>query len=136
MVLEPTKHSFVGEFEYIIHPAALDTCLQLGLVASNSGQVEDMRHVYVPIAVDEMSFWVQQPARAANQAIAVSHKQELRSIDSYIQLFNELGNPLLQIDNLRCTLCNSVRDQQMIAKYPRSPYCRLRWKPDIGSLSN
>lgn len=139
VVLEPTKHTFAGESEYVIHPATLDMCLQLGLVASYSGQVEDVQHVYVPIAVENMSIWLQKSAGGPSrmgQAIAVSNNRGIRSVCSDIQLFNESGAPMVQIGNLRCTLYDGVPNQQVVTSYPRDPYCRLRWKPDIEDLSN
>ncbi|KAL8758325.1 MAG: hypothetical protein Q9199_001581 [Rusavskia elegans] len=139
VILKPTKHTTLGESGYSLHPAALDTCLQLGLVSSWSGQVEDMKHVYVPVAIDNVSLWLPDPnleSSDVGQAIAVTEARGLRTIHGKIQLSNQHGAPLLQIVNLRCKLYAGRPEHRTIRDYPREPYFRLRWKPDIESLSN
>ena len=137
--LEPTKHTSSGESRYIIHPAALDTCLQLGLVASCSGQLENLKHVYVPVAIENVSVYLQNGARTVSRtglAVAVSNRQGQRSICCDIQLLDESDTPLLQVRDLQCTLYKGVRDDTTSMEYTRVPYQRVYWKPDIESLGN
>ena len=69
VLLEPTKNDFVGESDYVLHPAALDVCLQLGQIAACSGQVEEPDQVYVPVSIGKTSIWLPHNAEK-NKSIA------------------------------------------------------------------
>lgn len=46
-----------GESRYAIHPASIDSCLQLIIVSIYAGRITDMTCGAVPIQVDEVSIW-------------------------------------------------------------------------------
>lgn len=46
-----------GESRYVIHPATIDSCLQLIIVSIYAGRIQDMTCGAVPIQVDEVSIW-------------------------------------------------------------------------------
>ncbi len=47
-----------GESAYPLHPATMDSCLQLALIACHAGQIDNVRKAFVPIVVDELSIWI------------------------------------------------------------------------------
>jgi acyl transferase domain-containing protein len=46
-----------GESRYVVHPATIDSCLQLIIVSIYAGRIEDVTCGAVPIQVDEVSIW-------------------------------------------------------------------------------
>lgn len=140
MILKPTMATSAGfESSYPLHPATMDICLQLAVVACHGGQVENFKKAYVPIAVDSMSLWVPDmldEQGALVRGIATGELRGLRGAYAQVQLFGKSGLPLLNLESVRCILYNGTRDKIMEANSLRDPYFRVAWKPDINSLSN
>jgi SAM-dependent methyltransferase len=125
---------------YPLHPATLDTCLQLALIACHAGQTERFRNALVPILADNMSVWI--PERKANEeilghGIAAGELRGLRGAYAHAQLFAASGEPILDLRHIRCVLYDgSGNGESKTPSLARSPYMRLIWKPDIASLGN
>ena len=126
-----------GESAYLIHPATVDNCLQLALIASHAGQVENVRHAFVPIVVDEMSLWIPSDADQAENSAngqATGQRRGLRSVYAQTSLFGSSGEVMMDIKQLRCISYDSP--YQADTGVTRNPFLRLVWKPDIDSLTN
>lgn len=138
--LKPTMATLAGfESSYPLHPATLDTCLQLALVACHGGQVETFEKAYVPIAVDSMSLWVPElfdEKDGLGRGIAIGELCGLRGASAQVQLFGKSSAPLLNLENIRCISYDGSRDKIAEVNTLRDPYFRVAWKPDINSLSN
>ncbi|CAG8888828.1 unnamed protein product [Penicillium egyptiacum] len=93
--LHPTA-GFDGESEYTIHPATLDTCIQLALISCHAGQVENFEKPFVPIFVDNMTIWVPESSHE-QQGLGVARGTILgqRSVYARAQLYSLSGAPLL-----------------------------------------
>ena len=127
------------ESRYPLHPAAFDTCLQLGLIACHGGDVENLKHIYVPTAIDSLSIWIPDGADEKSDVahgVATGEFRGLRGVYGEIQLFSISGLPLLHVEKLRCTLYDGSWNKSSAVSYPRDPYHRVSWKPDITLLSN
>ncbi|KAL9027875.1 MAG: hypothetical protein Q9196_003666 [Gyalolechia fulgens] len=129
-----------GESSYPIHPATIDLCLQLALIACHAGQPENVRKAFVPVVVDEMTLWIPDAADNASDygyGQATGERRGLRGVHASTELFGKSGQNLMNIKQLRCVAYDgtSSRDAEALAQ-ARNPYLRLVWKPDIQSLTN
>lgn len=129
-----------GESRYVIHPATIDTCLQLALLACHAGQIDNMRKAFVPIVVDEMSLWVPGEEDAESEVgygQATGELRGLRGAYAQTQLYGRSGECLMTIKQLRCVSYDGTSSVDGVAAAAaRNPYLRLVWKPQIDSLTN
>lgn len=141
VALRPTLNSAQnGESVYPLHPATLDTCLQLALIACHAGQVERFQSAFVPILVHDMSIWVpEQQIQEVDlgYGVATGELRGLRGAYAQTRLFSASGARILEIKDIRCVAYDgSGNATSRVGNLPRDPYMRLVWKPDIGSLSS
>ncbi len=141
VTLRPTMNSAkIGESVYPLHPATLDTCLQLALIACHAGQIDRFQHAFVPILVHDMSIWVpemQGQEGDLGYGIATGELRGLRGAYARTRLFSASGARILDIKDIRCVAYDGPGNAGFsIGKLPRDPFMRLVWKPDIGSLSS
>lgn len=135
VVLDPTKDKVKGgESEYLVHPATLDTCLQLALISSHAGQVESAKKAFVPVLIDEMTIWVPEQSESVGYALAGGNLLGSRSLYAKVQLFTKSGAPLLDIQEVKCLAFEGaeIADSNMV----REPYWRTVLRPDIDTLTN
>lgn len=129
-----------GESSYPIHPATIDLCLQLALMACHAGQTENVRKAFVPVVADEMTLWIPDEMDNASEygcGQAVGERRGLRGAYASTELYGRSGQNLMNIKQLRCVAYDgtSSSDTEALAQ-ARNPYLRLVWKPDIDSLTN
>ena len=139
--LKPTSNSpQSGESVYPVHPATLDTCLQLALIACHAGQVERFKKAFVPIRIHDMSIWVPQQREeemSLGHGVATGDLRGLRGAYARTRLFSISGASILDVREIRCVAYDGSGDGLSgIASLPRDPYTRLIWKPDIKSLNS
>ncbi|KAL9047293.1 MAG: hypothetical protein Q9214_000093 [Letrouitia sp. 1 TL-2023] len=129
-----------GESSYPIHPATIDLCLQLGLIACHAGQTENVRTAFVPIVADEMTLWIPSDEDAKLEygyGQATGELRGLRGAYAVTELYGKSGQNLLQIKQLRCVAYDGYSSEGSAAlARARNPYLRLVWNPDIESLTN
>lgn len=141
VALHSTKDTVkYGESPYAIHPATIDLCLQLALMACHAGQIENVNKAFVPVVADEMSLWI--PSEEDNAADfgygqASGELRGLRGAYASTELYGKSGQNLMSIRQLRCVAYDgtSSEDSEAVAR-ARNPYLRLVWKPDVDSLTN
>ncbi|KAL8886198.1 MAG: hypothetical protein Q9215_006064 [Flavoplaca cf. flavocitrina] len=141
VALHSTKDTVkYGESPYAIHPATVDLCLQLALMACHAGQTENVHKAFVPVVVDEMSLWI--PSERDNAAEfgygqASGELRGLRGAYASTELYGKSGQNLINIRQLRCVAYDgtSSDDSEAFAS-ARNPYLRLVWKPDVDSLTD
>ncbi|KAF2968553.1 hypothetical protein GQX73_g5049 [Xylaria multiplex] len=125
-----------GESEYPLHPAALDATFQLGLIACHGGQVKKAHTAFVPV---HMSNIFLKNNIDQGQAHVVTARGELRGLrGAYIQLqmLNQAGDIVLDLDNLRCiSYREPMSSDRVNSRAFSSPFARLVWKPDIRALN-
>ncbi|MCJ1377213.1 hypothetical protein MMC17_000305 [Xylographa soralifera] len=138
VALHSTRDSVKGgESPYPLHPATLDTCLQLALIACHAGQIENVRKAFVPIVVDNLSIWVPQPEDEIAEygyGQASGELRGLRGAYGRTQLFGQSGRTLMDLKELRCVSYDGSSGSSNTESV-RSPYLRLVWKPDISSMT-
>ncbi|KAF1961727.1 hypothetical protein CC80DRAFT_531559 [Byssothecium circinans] len=133
--LSPTAGMFNGpESEYAMHPAALDICFQIGIIATHGGQVGRVTHAHIPLFVGEINIWPASGEETTGQVIAQSEKRGLRNIMGSIQVFDENGLPRVEAKNFKGVRYDG--EKGLDAAPQLNEYVRLIWKPDISTLSS
>lgn len=128
-----------GESSYPIHPASLDLVIRLGLMACNGGQAETAS-VQLPIHLDQMRFkHGRLQGRDWATGLARGELRGLRGAYAQLQMLDETGDVILDVDNMRFIDLNneqqSSSDRVQANKAYSSPFTRLVWRPDIRTLS-
>ncbi|KAK2616187.1 hypothetical protein QQS21_000819 [Conoideocrella luteorostrata] len=125
-----------GESSYVLHPASLDSCLQLALISVHSGQVEHARSALVPVGIQRMSIWVPNIPHDLARATASGRKLGLRSAYAQVQLHSPSGQSLLEIEELKCvSYGNSYDTDPVKSGLIREPYWRPVFRADIASMT-
>ncbi|KAI0898729.1 hypothetical protein F4806DRAFT_506709 [Annulohypoxylon nitens] len=124
-----------GESRYSIHPATLDTCIQLALIACHAGQVEYVQKAFVPIMADSIDIWIPETHEEQGCGVASGQQLGLRSLYARAQLCSRSGRPLLDIGELKCVTYDGSSDVTT-PNIPREPYWRLVSRVDIDTLTN
>jgi acyl transferase domain-containing protein len=133
VALKPTA-GFANESEYTIHPATLDTIIQLALISAHAGQVENLEKAFVPIFADDVSIWVPKSDNKQGLGVASGKIFGLRSMYARAQLFTPAGAPLLDIGELKCVSYEGPLDADA-SNIAREPYWRPVARPDIDTLT-
>ena len=128
---------FGGESAYPLHPASLNSIFQLGLIACYGGQIENARNAFVPIHLSRL--YLKHGNIESDYVTATIH-EELRGLrGAYVklQLSNQAGGVVLDIDSLRCiSYLNGKLSEKLQPSQFRSPLARLVWKSDIRMMNN
>lgn len=127
-----------GESHYPIHPASLDSVIQLGLLACHGGQAEKLNSAFVPIHISQL-YMRAGNAQDWGTAVAAGDLRGLRSAYLQLQLQNQGGDLLLNIEDLRCVRYGL--DEQTLNKSSTngpfsSPFMRMVYQPDFRTLNN
>lgn len=140
LALKTTAGMFPGgESSYPIHPASLDLVIRLGLMACNGGQAETAS-VQLPIHLNQMRFkHGRLQGRDWATGLARGELRGLRGAYAQLQMLDETGDVILDVDNMRFIDLNneqqSSSDRGQASKAYASPFTRLVWRPDIRTLS-
>ena len=137
VALKTTANTIIGgESSYPLHPASLDAIIQLALIACHGGQVEKTSTAFVPIHLNEL-YIKNGNDQDWGTAIARGELRGLRGAYAKLQLLNQTGDVVLDIDSLRCiSYSESKSSDNVETKAFTSPFTRLVWKPDIRTLNN
>ena len=137
LALRPTTGLMKSESTYSMHPATLDTALQLALISFHGGHVEKAKHAFVPIGISEMSIWTPKGSDdTLGLGFAAGNIRGLRDAFGDTQIFTQSGKVLLDMRQLRCVSYEgSMRGDLLASPVTRNPFMRLVWKPCIDALS-
>ena len=127
-----------GESRYVVHPAAIDSCLQLIIVSIYAGRIQDMTCGAVPIQVDEVSIWPPTTAQLENpkaQAYSWTDERGIRSFNSGTQLVGSDGQVVLSVNEMRCVAYEAAVPQRREAVVKEQPFMKLAWNVDIDTLT-
>ena len=127
--------NIIGESRHVLHPATVDSCLQLMIASIFAGRTQAMSAAIAPTQVDEVSIW--PPTRdQLNDGFATAWTDErgLRSFVCGNQLVAKNGQVLMEMNNMRGTLYEAAVPQSLLADMKSMPYGKMTWKVDIDSL--
>ncbi|KAI0013981.1 hypothetical protein F4779DRAFT_625071 [Xylariaceae sp. FL0662B] len=126
-----------GESTYALHPAALDATFQLGLIACYGGQVERATTAFLPVHLSQV-YLKAEVGGDMGTAVARGRIQGIRNAYVQLQMMNQGGDVVLEVDTLRLTRFkeSSSAEEAQSKKLFSSPFTRLAWKPDFRTLNN
>ncbi|KAL4749621.1 hypothetical protein BDW72DRAFT_194652 [Aspergillus terricola var. indicus] len=125
------------ESRYVLHPASVDSCLQLMIVAVYAGRANAMPCGVVPLQVDEVSIWTpseEQLSSPEAEAYSWITERGSRSFVGSNQLVGSDGRLVMQIKDMRCVSYEAALPQRSSDLVPPQPYGQMVWKQDIDSL--
>ena len=128
-----------GESRYVIHPGAVDSCLQLLIVAIYAGRLNDMDCGAVPIQVDEVAIWTptsHQLEVGSAEAYSWVDQRGIRSFVGSSQLVSSDGEVLMEISDMRCTAYEAAVPLKSEEPMKSQPYGEMVWKHDIDSFTS
>lgn len=129
--------TMIGESRYVLHPACVDSCLQLLIVAIYAGRTNAMSCGAVPIQVDEVAIWKPtegQITASAAQAFSWIDQRGVRSFVGSNQLVASDGEVLMEISDMRCSLYEAAVPQRTSEPSRPQPYGAMIWRLDVDSL--
>lgn len=128
-----------GESRHIIHPASVDSCLQLMIVCIHAGRTNAMSSGFVPVQVEEVFIWKPtkvQLAEGRANAFFWCDQRGLRNVVCSNQLTTSDGEVLMEINNMRCTAYEAAVPQRGSDAARQKPYGEMVWKLDVDSLGH
>lgn len=131
--------SMVGESRHVLHPASIDSCLQLLIVAIYAGGTEAMTCGAVPIQVDEVAIWKpsdSQVTALTAQAFSWIDQRGFRSFVGGNQLVASNGEILMEISDMRCSLYEAAVPQRASEPSRPRPYGEMVWELDVDSIGS
>ncbi|KAI1734298.1 KR domain-containing protein [Xylaria scruposa] len=129
----------MGESRYVLHPASIDSTLQLCIAAIYAGRTEAMDCGVVPVQVDEVTLWPptkQQLQTMKASAYAVVHRRGMRTSESSVQMTAEDGEMVMDIVNMRATAYEAAVPQKVDSALEYAPYGGMAWKLDIDTVED
>ncbi|RYP20500.1 hypothetical protein DL765_002745 [Monosporascus sp. GIB2] len=129
--------NMVGESRHILHPATVDSCLQLMIASIYAGRSKAMAAAIAPIQVDEICIWKPTDTQLGDgRATAWTDERGVRSFVCGNQLLSNDGQVLMEIHNMRGTLYEAAVPQSATADGKQMPYGQMAWKLDADCLAS
>ncbi|KAI1381386.1 putative polyketide synthase [Hypoxylon crocopeplum] len=128
----------LGESRYALHPAVVDSTLQLSIAAIYAGRTSAMDCGVVPVQVDEVTIWPPTKKQLETQkatAYAWVDKRGIRSFENSVQMTAEDGEMVLEIVNVRTTSYEAAVPQKAESALKEGPYGTMAWEQDFDSLT-
>ncbi|KAI5803496.1 hypothetical protein DFH27DRAFT_513489 [Peziza echinospora] len=132
--LKPGHDGSIEESEYLLHPATIDMCLQMTIIAGHAGLTRNMTTGYVPIYFEKLTMWPKEMQKEKVYGKVRAHGERIgpkEKIIGHCELRDSDGNPLLEFESLQFTPYTTGLKSP---KSQRNPYLRIVWKPDIRCL--
>ncbi|KAK4141946.1 uncharacterized protein C8A04DRAFT_13698 [Dichotomopilus funicola] len=134
----------LGESRYPLHPAVVDSTLQLSIAAIYAGRTSAMDCGVVPVQVDQVTIWPptdeQVAHKSANCYAWVDHRGT-RTFENSVQMTSTAGEAsegelIMEIVNVRTTRYEAAIPQKAEDHVPLepAPYGEMVWQPDIDRL--
>lgn len=127
----------VGESRHILHPACIDSCLQLLIVSIYAGHASAMPCGAVPIQVDEVSIWVPSAEQVTTQqarALSWIDERGVRALVGSSQLVAADGDVVMEISDMRCSLYEAAVPQRLSVPAKPRLYGNMEWKRDVSDV--
>ncbi|KAK4243208.1 hypothetical protein C7999DRAFT_36471 [Corynascus novoguineensis] len=133
----------LGESRYPLHPAVVDSTLQLSIAAIYAGRTSAMDCGVVPVQVDEVNIWPPTDEQVAHKSATcyawVDHRGT-RTFENSVQMTSTAGEGelIMEIVNVRTTRYEAAVPQKAEDDVPLepAPYGEMVWQPDIDRLAN
>ncbi|KAK2599085.1 hypothetical protein QQS21_005426 [Conoideocrella luteorostrata] len=136
--IRQTVDPCLGESRHVLHPASIDSALQLCIVAIHAGRTNVMRCGVVPVQVDEVTIWPpneKQLEIGKANAYAVVHRRGERISESDVQISAEDGTMVMEIVNMRAVAYEAAVPQKDHV-LENTPYGEMVWELDFDNEEN
>jgi acyl transferase domain-containing protein/NADPH:quinone reductase-like Zn-dependent oxidoreductase len=127
----------LGESRYVLHPATVDSVLQLSIAAIFAGRTTAINYGVIPIQLDEVTIWPpteEQVKTSTASAYAWVDKRGVRSFESSAQMQAADKSLLLEIVNLRGVSYEAAVPQKAPSALTERLYGELSWEVDFDAL--
>ncbi|TVY85299.1 Reducing polyketide synthase DEP5 [Lachnellula suecica] len=127
----------LGESRYILHPASVDSTLQLSIASIYAGRTNAMDCGVVPVQVDEVAIWPpteEQIKTSKASAYAWVDRRGIRSFENSVQMVADNGEMIMEIVNVRTTSYEAAVPQKADSAIKEGPYGEVAWDIDFESL--
>nr|APX43990.1 polyketide synthase [Pestalotiopsis microspora] len=129
--------STLSESRYALHPAVVDSTLQLSIAAIYAGRTSAMDCGVVPVQVDEITIWPptddQLTVKSATAYAWVDHRGT-RTFENSVQMTAADGAMIMEIFNVRTTRYEAAVPQKDELALSPAPYGEMTWQLDIDRL--
>ncbi|KAF5651820.1 polyketide synthase [Fusarium sp. NRRL 25303] len=126
------------ESRHVLHPAILDSCLQLMIVAIWAGRANAMKFGAVPVTAEEIVVWkpTKSQLHGSSNAKALSwiDPRGQRLFNAHNQLLADDGQVLMEINSMQCTAYEAAIPQSLEEVTRPQPYSQIISKPDFSLL--
>ncbi|KAI1026381.1 hypothetical protein LB503_012851 [Fusarium chuoi] len=126
------------ESRHVLHPAILDSCLQLMIVAIWAGRASAMKFGAVPVTAEEIVVWKPTQAQLHESSNAKSFSwidpRGQRLFNAHNQLLAGDGQVLMEINSMQCTAYEAAIPQSLEEVTRPQPYSQIVSKPDFSLL--
>ncbi|KAI4130694.1 MAG: hypothetical protein LQ338_001595 [Usnochroma carphineum] len=129
--------TMAGESRHALHPAAVDSCLQLLIVSIYAGRANAMPCGAVPVQVDEIAIFTPTNKQLETSIAGCYSWIDQRGLRSYrggSQLVADDGELLMEISDMRCISYEAALPQRADEPLKSQPYGEMAWKLDIDRL--
>ena len=134
ILFQKNEKPFGERPSYVVHPVTIDAMLQVGIIASASGTVGELRSK-IPMFIDHLRISAAITSDASDES-CIRGSSERAGFGTAIlsaDLENHTGQHLMQMSGVRVVAyVDSLRDNGTVAE--RHPALRIVWKPDISTF--
>ena len=131
--LNPTKGVMLQESRWFLHPASLDSVLQLAIIAAHGGRHGSLETRYLPVYVKQMRVSVVDVIKEQAVAHAKSGYVDVRTITADVTIRSSVGTPILIASDIR--LAQTQGFTTWFLNKDIAPFTRMEWKPDFDHLN-
>ncbi|KAK3945065.1 hypothetical protein QBC46DRAFT_455714 [Diplogelasinospora grovesii] len=136
----PTKDIMNGESRYLIHPAALDSALQLAIIAYHRGRASECASAFLPVSIGSLSIQVTPTSTARTQAFhkasAKTTRYDERGFASSVAIVADADGGAQMVRATDITFVASQADSTPQPGAHAAPFTRMGWKPDFDLLTS
>lgn len=129
--------TMIGESRHVLHPAAVDSCLQLLIVSIYAGRANTMPYGAVPVQVDEIALFIPTTKQLETGTAHCYSWIDQRGLRSYVggsQLVADDGELLMEISDMRCLSYEAALPQRVDEPLKSQPYGEMVWNLDFDRL--
>ncbi|PYH40874.1 type I polyketide synthase, partial [Aspergillus saccharolyticus JOP 1030-1] len=131
--MHPTTAGNPHESRYLIHPAALDSSLQLAIVAGHHGRASACTSAFLPVSIGKLLFWPQDGTAAADSIAAASARVHPGGFSAVVTISSGDGTSVVGSD---IRFKESEGTGRSAPDIGDDPYTQLVWKPDVKLLTS
>ncbi|KAK6002135.1 hypothetical protein QM012_001773 [Aureobasidium pullulans] len=128
--LQPTQGLMTNESRYTLHPATLDGCIQLAVIAACNGDVKGISKAYLPTTIENLMIWRDFDLHSLpSEGLLFTHgsRRGMRSVCGSSELTTLEGRLLVQMKVSLLSLEGDFGNQKI--EQIREPFTRFVWQP-------